>query len=208
MRCNSPTRSQIKTSILPPPAKKIDQNPLTKRSRHAIPRPFQPPPPRTIVDCGVVEVSDRAVRSNSPARSQIATSILPPRQKNRSKSPSKNEAATPSPGRSSPRPRVRSLIVVSLRSLTGRCGLICPPDRKLRPLSYPPRRKIRPRSPSKNEAATPSPGRFSPNPVALRWIVMFSTVVTGGIVRFRQPGRKMKAIPPPLPPMNIADFPY
>jgi hypothetical protein len=48
------------------------------RSRHTIPRPFQPPPPRTLVNCSVVEVGNRAVRSNSPARLQIATSILPP----------------------------------------------------------------------------------------------------------------------------------
>ena len=37
----------------------------------------------------------------------------------RPKSPSKNNAATPSPGRSSHRPRIRSLNVVSLRSATG-----------------------------------------------------------------------------------------
>ena len=30
------------------------------------------------VDCCVVDVVDRAVRSNSPARLQIVTSILPP----------------------------------------------------------------------------------------------------------------------------------
>ena len=46
----------------------------------------------------------------------------------------------------------------------------------------PPRRKIIPKSPSKNEGATPSPGRFSPNPVVLRLIVMFSAIVTGRIV--------------------------
>jgi hypothetical protein len=51
--------------------------------------------------------------------------------------------------------------------------------------------------PPKNEAATPPPGRFSPNPVILRLIVMFSTIATGRIVRFRPPGRKMKSIPPP-----------
>jgi len=34
-----------------PPAKKIDQNPLIKRSRNAIPRPFQPKPSRTTFDC-------------------------------------------------------------------------------------------------------------------------------------------------------------
>jgi hypothetical protein len=85
----------------------------------------------------------RSVRSNSPARSQIATSILPP-----------------------------------------------------------PRRKINQKSPSKNEGATPPPGRFSPNPVVLRLIVMFSAIVTGRILRFRPPGRKMKAIPQPPPSPN------
>ncbi len=44
------------------------------------------------------------------------------------------------------------------------------------------------KSPHKTEAATPSPGGFSPNPVVLRLIVMFSAIVTGRIVRFRQPG--------------------
>jgi len=33
---------------------------------------------------------------------------------------------------------ILSLIVVLLTSATGRCGLIRPPGRKLRPLSYPP----------------------------------------------------------------------
>jgi len=42
---------------------------------------FQPPPPRALVHCGVVEVVDWAVRSNLPAQLQIATSILPPAQK-------------------------------------------------------------------------------------------------------------------------------
>jgi hypothetical protein len=66
----------------------------------------------------------------------------------------------------------------------------------------PPRRIINPKSPSKNEGATPSPGRLSPNPVVLRLIVMFYAIVTGRIVRFRPPGRKMKAIPPPSFPLE------
>jgi hypothetical protein len=85
VRSNSPARLQIMTSILPtPPAKKFDQNPLTKRRCHTIPRPFQPPPPPpcTLVDCGVVEeVGDRAVRSNSPAWLQIALYPNPPVEK-------------------------------------------------------------------------------------------------------------------------------
>ncbi len=87
------------------------------------------------------------------------------------------------------------------------CGLIRPPGRKLRPISYPsPAQKIRQKSPSKNNAATPSPGCFSPNPVVLRLIVMLSVLETGRSVRFRPLGRKMKAIPPPPPPTNIVDF--
>ncbi len=37
-----------------PPAEKFDQHPLIKRSRNAIPRPFQPKPNRTTFDCHVV----------------------------------------------------------------------------------------------------------------------------------------------------------
>jgi hypothetical protein len=43
----------------------------------------------------------------------------------------------------------------------------------------------------KNEAATPSPRRLSPNPVVLRLNVMLSVLATGRSVRFRPPGRKM-----------------
>ncbi len=73
-----PALLQIATSILPPPLKISTKIPFEKRCRHAIPRPFQPPPPHTLVDCGVLRDWHRSVRSNSPARSQIATSILPP----------------------------------------------------------------------------------------------------------------------------------
>ena len=106
---------------------------------------------------------------------------------------------TPYPSRSSPRPRVHSLIVVFYWIGTSWCRLIRPPGRKLRPISYPsPAQKIRQKSPSKNNATTSSPGRFSPNPVVLRLIVMLSVLETGRSVRFRPTGRKMKAIPPPL----------
>ncbi len=43
-----------------------------------------------------------------------------------------------------------------------------------------------PYRPGGREAATPSPGRFSLNPVVLRLIVVLSTIVTGRIVRWRQ----------------------
>ncbi len=48
---------------LPPPAEKLIQNPLEKRSRHAIPRLFQPKPRITPIDCHVVCAGDRADRS-------------------------------------------------------------------------------------------------------------------------------------------------
>jgi hypothetical protein len=115
------------------------------------------------------------------------------------KSPSKNNAATPSPGRSSPRPRVHSLIVVLLRSATGWCGLIRPPGRKLPPLSYPPCPKIRQKSPSKNEVTTPSPGRSSPRPRVRSLIVVFLRSSTGRCGLIRPPGRKLRPLsyPPP-----------
>ena len=62
----------------PPPPKKSTKILFKKRCRHVIPQPFQPPPPRTLIKCGVVEVVDRAMRSNLPAWLQIATSILQP----------------------------------------------------------------------------------------------------------------------------------
>ncbi len=62
----------------PPLPKKSTKIPFVKRCCHVIPQLFQPPPPCTLIECGVVEVLDRAVRSNSPAWLQIATSILPP----------------------------------------------------------------------------------------------------------------------------------
>ena len=46
--------------VTPPPTKKI---PLEKRSRHAIPRPFQPKPRHPTFDCHVVCAGDRAERS-------------------------------------------------------------------------------------------------------------------------------------------------
>ena len=55
------------------------------------------------------------MRSNSPARSQFNEALKPTRRpKIRQKSPSKNNAATPSPGDFSPRQRGRQLIVMSL----------------------------------------------------------------------------------------------
>jgi hypothetical protein len=46
-------------------------------------------------------------------------------------------------------------------------------------VTTPTRQKFNPKSPLKNEAAPTCPGHFSPNPVVLRLIVMFSAIVTG-----------------------------
>ncbi len=49
--------------VTPPPAKKIFQNPLEKRSRHAIPSLFQPKPCRLTLDCHVFHDCNWADRS-------------------------------------------------------------------------------------------------------------------------------------------------
>ncbi len=56
-----------------------------------IPWPFQPPPPQTLVDCGVVEVGDLVVQANLTAQRQNGSCYLhtPPNTKIRPKSPQK-----------------------------------------------------------------------------------------------------------------------
>ena len=55
-----------------------------------IPWPFQPPPPQTLVDCGVVKVGDLVVWANSTAQRQNGSCYLPPlTRKIRPKSPQK-----------------------------------------------------------------------------------------------------------------------
>ena len=192
VRSNSPPRSQITTSILPPPPKNSTRIPLDKRSRHAIPRPFQPPTPRTLVDCCVVEVGDRVARSNSLARLQIATSILPPPcRKIRQKSPSKNEVATPSPGRFSPNPVVLRLIVMLSAIATGRIVRFRPPGRKMKAIPPPPRQQILSIFPLERRATAPSPGRLSPHPGAHWFIVMFLRLGTGRSDQIRPPSRNL-----------------
>ncbi len=138
-----PPRRKLRPLSYPPPPcqKNSTKIPFEKRCRHAIPRPFQPPPLHTLVDCGVLHDWHRSAFARPVA----------------------NWDLYPTP----------------------------PP---------PPRRKINQKSPSKNKGATPSPSRFSPNPVVLHLIVMFSAIVTGRIVQFRPPGRKNEGdpiIPPP-----------
>jgi hypothetical protein len=59
---------------------------------------------------------------------------------------------------------VCSLIVVFLRSATGRCGLIRPPGCKLRPLSYAPSPKILSKIPFKKRRRHAIPRPFPPAP--------------------------------------------
>ena len=88
-RCglNRPPGCKLRPLSYPPSPKILSKIPFKTRRRHAIPPPFQPPPSRALVDCCVLEVGDWVVRSNSPARSQIATSIQPPLAKNIIKNP-------------------------------------------------------------------------------------------------------------------------
>ncbi len=69
----------------PSPAKKIQPNLKTKRQHH--PPAVPAPPPVALVDGGVVEVGDWAVRSHLSAWLQITTSILPTRPKKSTKIP-------------------------------------------------------------------------------------------------------------------------
>ncbi len=151
---------------------------------------------------------DGAVEFARPVANSDLYPTPPPRPKIRQKSHSKNEVATPSPGRSSPRPRIRSLIVVLLRSETGRCGLIRPPGCKLRPLSYPPPPKIQQKSPSKNEVVTPSPGRSSPRPRVHLFIVVLLRSATGRCGLIRPPSRKLRPLSYPPSPKILSKIPF
>ena len=139
--------------------------------------------------CGLIRPSGRKMQPLS----------YPPPPKIRQKSPSKNDTAMPSPGRSSPRPRVSSLIVVFYWIGTWWCGLIRPPSRKLQPLSSPPPPpKIRQKSPSKINAATPSPGRSSTRPRVRSLIVVLLMSWTGRCGLICPPGcNLMKPLNPP-----------
>jgi len=77
-------------------------------------------------------------------------------------------------------------------------GPCCPPPRTPKILRFPP---------SKSEAATPSPGHSSPNPAAVRLIVMFSMLETRKNNQIQPSGWKMKATPPPSPSTKIIDLP-
>ena len=74
-----------------------------------IPRPFQPPPPQTLVDCGVIEVGNLVVQSNLTAQRQNGSCYLPPpppQPKKMSQIPSKSVATTPAISAQTPPPFV------------------------------------------------------------------------------------------------------
>jgi hypothetical protein len=119
------------------------------------------------------------VWSNSPARLQVGPLSYPPLPKNLTKIPLQNEADTPSPSRSSHSPRVRSLIVVSLRLATRGCGLIRPPGRKLQPLSYPPPSKKFEQNPLTKRRCHAIPRPFQPPPPPPRTLVDCGVVEVG-----------------------------
>ena len=102
------------------------------------------------------------------------------------------------------RPRMHLLSVVSLRSATGRCGLIRLPCLKLRPLSYPSPAKKFDQTPLKNEAATPSPGRSSPCPCDVHLMIVVSLrSATGWCGKICLPGRKLRPLSYPPPRRKI-----
>ena len=141
MRSNSPARSQIVTSILPPPpAQKFVKNPLLKTMPPRNP-PAVPAPTRSLVACDVVGRWHQVEQSKLSAWCQNGPCCPPPKTpKIHRFPPSKSEAATPSPGRFSPRQRGRQLIVMSLRGGIKRNSQNCPHGAKMAPVAQPPER--------------------------------------------------------------------
>ncbi len=91
-------------------------------------------------------------------------------------------AHTNPPGHLSPNPFVHCLIFVSLLSGTRRLDCFRPPGLKIAVPSPPLLAENSTNIPCKTETTTPSPSRFSSNPVVLRFIVTFSGISTGQIV--------------------------
>jgi hypothetical protein len=109
-----------------------------------------------------------------------------------------NAAASPSPGRFRPRPAMSRLIVVCLRSETGRARRIWPASHLLVMTNHPPKRQIfveftRPQ----NGAAFPSPCRFRPSPATQRLIVVRLNFLTRWIDQIWPARRVWLCLTPP-----------
>ncbi len=141
-----------------------------------------------LVDCGIVEVGDRAVRSNLPAQSQIATSILPPPLKKASKIPFKKRSRHAIPRPFQPKPRLLRLIVMSSAVATRRIVRFRPPGQKMKAIPPPPLQRILSIFPLERRADTPSLGRPSPHPNTHWFIVMFLRLETRRMNQICPPG--------------------
>ena len=152
----------MKAITSPPPPTNIVDFPSWKPSRCAFPRPYKPTPRRTLIDCHVFEARDWADRSNLSTRSQFNEALNPPPAIIPKKCTPQNAAASQSPGRFRPPPADPRLIVVSLRSASGRTHGNGPPGHQLAMTSTPLKHRIFPLiSVATNRAAVPSPGRFA-----------------------------------------------
>ena len=167
--------------------------PFYKRSRHAIPRPFQPPPPRTLVYCCVVEVGDWAVRSNSPAWSQIMTSILPPPAQKFDQNPLlKTKSPRHPPAVSAQTPSSYVWLSCCPQFWPGRLFDFDRPVKKWRRSHHPPPpQRILSIFPLGWRASAPSPSRPSPHPGAHWLIVMFLRLATGRSDKICPPSRNL-----------------
>ena len=110
--------------------------PFSKRSRHAIPRSIPTAPTRSLVDCGVVGMWERAEPLKSSRSLRNATSFYPHQTPQKLHFPPfLNVAALQSHSQFRPRQRGRSLIVMWVRCATGRNGCIPSPGGEM--LLYP-----------------------------------------------------------------------
>ena len=80
-----PPGRKMKASHHPPPPTNIVDFPSWKPSRCAFPRPYEPTPRRTLIDCHVFEARDWADRSNSSTQSQFNEALNPPASHNSEK---------------------------------------------------------------------------------------------------------------------------
>ena len=152
----------MKAITSPPPPTNMVDFPSWKPSRCAFPRPYEPTPRRTLIDCHVFEARDRADRSNSFTRSQFKDALNPPAGHNSKKMHTTKHSRFSVPWTIPPPPADPRLIVVSLRSASGWTHGNGPPGHQLAMASTPFKRQIFPLiSVATNRATVPSPGRFA-----------------------------------------------